>query len=94
LFVPLQWDLRKFSHVINVFLFVIQWDLRKFSRVSNSIGSAMKSVGEVMAIGRSFEECFQKAIRMTDSTIDGFGDLGEYSQMTNEEVRMMDFIYF
>lgn len=37
-----------------------RWDLQKFSRVSNAIGSAMKSVGEAMAIGRSFEECFQK----------------------------------
>jgi len=37
-----------------------RWDLQKFSRVSTAIGSAMKSVGEAMAIGRSFEECLQK----------------------------------
>ncbi len=43
-----------------------RWDLEKFKRVSNSIGSEMKSVGEVMAIGRSFEEVLQKAIRMLD----------------------------
>ena len=52
-----------------------RWDMRKFSRVSSSIGSAMKSVGEVMAIGRTFEETFQKAIRMVDSSMDGFGDM-------------------
>ena len=50
-----------------------RWDMRKFSRVSSSIGSAMKSVGEVMAIGRKFEETFQKGIRMVDGGIDGFG---------------------
>jgi hypothetical protein len=52
-----------------------RWDLRKFSNVSKEIGSAMKSVGEVMAIGRTFEETFQKALRMMDSFgLDGFGD--------------------
>ena len=43
-----------------------RWDLRKFKRVSRKIGSAMKSVGEVMAIGRTFEEAFQKGLRMLD----------------------------
>ncbi len=42
----------------------IRWDMTKFQHVSSDIGSAMKSVGEVMVIGRSFEECFSKAIRM------------------------------
>jgi carbamoyl-phosphate synthase large subunit len=41
-----------------------RWDLKKFRRVSKKIGSEMKSVGEVMAIGRSFEEALQKATRM------------------------------
>ena len=41
-----------------------RWDLQKFKRVSEEIGSEMKSVGEVMAIGRKFEEALQKAIRM------------------------------
>ncbi|MEN6311786.1 MAG: carbamoyl-phosphate synthase large subunit, partial [Acidobacteriota bacterium] len=41
-----------------------RWDLKKFGRVSKKIGSEMKSVGEVMAVGRSFEEAFQKAARM------------------------------
>jgi carbamoyl-phosphate synthase large subunit len=43
-----------------------RWDLQKFQRVSPRIGSAMKSVGEVMAIGRTFEEALQKALRMID----------------------------
>src|SRR3989339_1094707 len=41
-----------------------RWDLEKFKGAEEQIGSAMKSVGEVMAIGRSFEEALQKAIRM------------------------------
>ncbi len=49
-----------------------RWDLNKFIRVSNKIGSSMKSVGEVMAIGRGFEEAFQKALRMIDDRIMGF----------------------
>jgi len=43
-----------------------RWDLRKFQGVSARIGSAMKSVGEVMAIGRAFEEALQKALRMLE----------------------------
>lgn len=43
-----------------------RWDLQKFRGVSEKIGSEMKSVGEVMAIGRTFEEALQKAIRMLD----------------------------
>ncbi|XP_026846200.1 CAD protein [Drosophila persimilis] len=49
-----------------------RWDLAKFTRVSKHIGSSMKSVGEVMSIGRSFEEAFQKALRMVDSDVLGF----------------------
>ncbi|MBX3728325.1 MAG: carbamoyl-phosphate synthase (glutamine-hydrolyzing) large subunit [Candidatus Sumerlaeia bacterium] len=45
---------------------VPRWDLKKFKGVSRRIGSGMKSVGEVMAIGRSFEEAIQKALRMLD----------------------------
>ena len=50
-----------------------RWDMKKFNHVSDLIGSAMKSVGEVMAVGRTFEEAFQKAIRMVDGSLDGFG---------------------
>ncbi|MDR1868324.1 MAG: carbamoyl-phosphate synthase (glutamine-hydrolyzing) large subunit [Treponema sp.] len=48
-----------------------RWDLNKFKHVENHIGSEMKSVGEVMSIGRTFEEALQKALRMT-----GTGALG------------------
>ncbi len=48
-----------------------RWDLQKFKKVSLDIGSEMKSVGEVMAIGRSFEEVLQKAIRMLDVGLEG-----------------------
>ncbi|NTV23855.1 MAG: carbamoyl-phosphate synthase (glutamine-hydrolyzing) large subunit [Nanoarchaeota archaeon] len=43
-----------------------RWDLQKFKRVSTTLSSEMKSVGEVMAIARTFEEAIQKAIRMLD----------------------------
>jgi carbamoyl-phosphate synthase large subunit len=49
-----------------------RWDLAKFQHVKRDIGSAMKSVGEVMAIGRTFEESFQKAIRQVDPKYVGF----------------------
>jgi carbamoyl-phosphate synthase large subunit len=48
-----------------------RWDLRKFRGVSTRIGSGMKSVGEVMAIGRTFEEALQKALRMLDVDVQG-----------------------
>ncbi|ORX76323.1 carbamoyl-phosphate synth [Anaeromyces robustus] len=50
-----------------------RWDLKKFNRVSTKISSSMKSVGEVMAIGRTFEETIQKAIRAVDDSFIGFG---------------------
>jgi carbamoyl-phosphate synthase large subunit len=53
-----------------------RWDLKKFGRVSKKIGSEMKSVGEVMAIGRSFEEAVQKAARMLQ--------VGVYGLVANE----------
>ncbi len=48
-----------------------RWDLQKFRRVSSSLGSEMKSVGEVMAIARTYEEALQKAIRMLDVGMKG-----------------------
>ncbi len=50
---------------------VPRWDLKKFRMVSTRIGSGMKSVGEVMGIGRTFEEAFQKALRMLDIGAEG-----------------------
>lgn len=49
-----------------------RWDLSKFQHVNRNIGSSMKSVGEVMAIGRTFEESIQKAIRQVDPRYVGF----------------------
>ncbi|KAJ5194112.1 Carbamoyl-phosphate synthase large subunit [Penicillium cf. griseofulvum] len=59
-----------------------RWDLAKFQHVNRDIGSAMKSVGEVMAIGRTWEESLQKAIRQVDPQYlglqgDKFDDLDE-----------------
>lgn len=51
-----------------------RWDLKKFTRVSTLLGSSMKSVGEVMSIGRTFEEAIQKAIRSVDPANLGFND--------------------
>lgn len=48
-----------------------RWDLTKFKGASVRIGSEMKSVGEVMAIGRTFPEVIQKAVRMLDIGVDG-----------------------
>jgi carbamoyl-phosphate synthase large subunit len=48
-----------------------RWDLTKFQKVDRRIGSQMKSVGEVMAIGRTFEEVLQKAVRMLDIGMKG-----------------------
>ena len=63
---------------------VPRWDLTKFRGAEARIGSEMKSVGEVMAIGRTFAEVIQKATRMLDIGVDGldpdafeFDDLGE-----------------
>ena len=59
-----------------------RWDLSKFKGVSREIGSSMKSVGEVMAIGRTFEETIQKGLRMI-----GQGALGfDYNKEMSDEV--------
>ena len=57
-----------------------RWDLGKFTGVSKKLGSSMKSVGEIMAIGRNFEEVIQKGIRMVGGGMHGFvGNKGEIS---------------
>ena len=48
-----------------------RWDLQKFDGVEQKTGSEMKSVGEVMAIGRTFPEALQKALRMVEIGVDG-----------------------
>lgn len=62
-----------------------RWDLGKFQNVRRDIGSAMKSVGEVMGIGRTFEESFQKAIRMVDPKYVGFQ--GDHFEDLDETLR-------
>ena len=49
-----------------------RWDLNKFYGVSHEIGSSMKSVGEIMSIGQSFEEIIQKGLRMIGQGMHGF----------------------
>jgi len=65
-----------------------RWDMKKFQHVSSTIGSAMKSVGEVMSIGRSFEESFQKALRMVDTSMDGLGHINghAFEALSTEEL--------
>jgi carbamoyl-phosphate synthase large subunit len=59
-----------------------RWDLTKFRKASRHIGSSMKSVGEVMAIGRRFEEALQKALRMLETGVHGL--------IGNEQVEVGD----
>jgi carbamoyl-phosphate synthase large subunit len=59
-----------------------KWDLAKFQHVERNVGSAMKSVGEVMAIGRTFEESLQKAIRQVDPNFAGFDAYWKPGDMT------------
>jgi carbamoyl-phosphate synthase/aspartate carbamoyltransferase len=61
-----------------------RWDLKKFLRVSTLLGSSMKSVGEVMAIGRTFEEAIQKAIRAIDPQNPGFSATTALMQIDEE----------
>ncbi|KAF5347801.1 hypothetical protein D9756_010273 [Leucocoprinus leucothites] len=62
-----------------------RWDLKKFSRVSRLLSSSMKSVGEVMSIGRTFEETIQKAIRAIDDQFLGFAK-NDYVEDVDEEL--------
>ena len=54
-----------------VIIKIPRWDINKFKNAENKIGSSMKSVGEVMGIGRTFEEAYQKGIRMLDLDFEG-----------------------
>jgi carbamoyl-phosphate synthase / aspartate carbamoyltransferase / dihydroorotase len=65
---------------------VPRWDLRKFPMVNDKLGSSMKSVGEVMSISRSFEEAFQKALRMADENIVGFYGTNSNAIVTEDEL--------
>ncbi|KIX04380.1 protein pyrABCN [Rhinocladiella mackenziei CBS 650.93] len=64
-----------------------RWDLKKFTRVSTQLGSSMKSVGEVMSIGRTFEEAIQKAIRSVDLHNLGFSDISNPLMSVDDELQ-------
>lgn len=63
-----------------------RWDLGKFKGVSKEIGSSMKSVGEVMAVGRNFEDAIQKGLRMIGQGMHGFVENRELDLETREEI--------
>ncbi|MBR0271035.1 MAG: carbamoyl-phosphate synthase large subunit [Methanobrevibacter sp.] len=68
-----------------------RWPFDKFKGISREVGVQMKATGEVMAIGRTFEEAFQKALRSLDMGFDGF----EYMEYTEEDLsNPTDVIYF
>ena len=61
-----------------------RWDLSKFSGVSKQLGSSMKSVGEIMSIGRNFEEAIQKGLRMIGLGMHGF--VGNNEEITIDAI--------
>ena len=68
-----------------------RWPFDKFKGISREVGVQMKATGEVMAIGRTFEEAFQKALRSLDMGFDGF----EYVEWSEEDLaHPTDLIYF
>ncbi len=68
-----------------------RWPFDKFKGIGREVGVQMKATGEVMAIGRTFEEAFQKALRSLDMGFDGF----EYVEYTKEDLaNPTDLIYF
>src|SRR5205807_141620 len=70
-----------------------RWDLEKFKGADPTIGTGMKSVGEVMGIGRTFEEAYQKAIRMLDLGFEGATSLNAFSRETTDEEIIQNYIY-
>ncbi|MHC1605681.1 MAG: carbamoyl-phosphate synthase (glutamine-hydrolyzing) large subunit [Candidatus Methanofastidiosia archaeon] len=68
---------------------VPRWDLQKFPGVSSELGSQMKSVGEVMAIGTCFEEAIQKAVRMLDIGKNGLVDINDKNYSINTIEQML-----
>ena len=73
-----------------------RWDLTKFAGVSREIGSSMKSVGEIMSIGRSFEEIIQKGLRMIGQGMHGFvgNDSVEFEDLDHELAHPTDLRVF
>lgn len=79
-----------------------KWDTRKFNGVCPKLGSAMKSVGEIMAIGRNFEEAFQKGLRMiTNKGFEPYGKeptlkeiIEELKNPTDDRIRVLSHIIY
>ena len=70
-----------------------RWDLEKFKGVDPTIGTGMKSVGEVMGIGRTFEEAYQKAIRMLDLGFEGVTALNVFALHETEDEIIQQYLY-
>ena len=72
-----------------------RWDLTKFATVSREIGSSMKSVGEIMSIGRCFEEVIQKGLRMIGQGMHGFvGNNVQFDDLDKELANPTDLRIF
>merc|ERR1719507_2919592 len=69
---------------------VPRWDTDKFPTVDSRLGTQMKSVGEVMSIGRSFQEAIQKALRMVQDGSDGFDEGWYLRAKSKEDARTLD----
>lgn len=70
-----------------------RWDLEKFKGVDETIGTGMKSVGEVMGIGRTFEEAYQKAIRMLDLDFEGATSEKVFANDVNVDDSIARYLY-
>jgi carbamoyl-phosphate synthase large subunit len=70
-----------------------RWDLDKFKGVDETIGTGMKSVGEVMGIGRTFEEAYQKAIRMLDLDFEGVTSEKVFAENETVDEAIEKFLY-
>jgi len=70
-----------------------RWDLEKFKGADPTIGTGMKSVGEVMGIGRTFEEAYQKAIRMLDLGFEGATSMAAFNRRQSEAEIIDRYLY-
>src|SRR5215472_4745304 len=70
-----------------------RWDLEKFKGADETIGTGMKSVGEVMGIGRTFEEAYQKAIRMLDLDFEGVTSQRAFESLESAEENIRKYLH-
>ena len=71
-----------------------RWDFNKFENVNTRLGTTMKSVGEVMAIGRTFEEAIQKAVRMCDTGKTGIVGDNRLEEKAIQELENIEYSLF